>query len=691
MALIGNIPNTAESQSRMGFEHPEFCGIPAPEAQLTFHPLGPTSDISQDAPGVEVTNISSSGVKPRTLPGKALTGGTMSEQNDAHGFIPALVAPLRFNDGGVDLGGGAHQHTYALSLGTGTPFNYTLQQDPGDKLSLISAGVGTQEFTVTIASNAAMVIGITSLATYSTEHDTGVERHPNPTASTLFARNQPPQWLERADGTQGDLYAVLRGEETGADGITRLVFQATIGRPGPITALWSITGATATLTADTPGAGLATSEVFKDDVLDVDGEPLVVLSTPDDDTIILTTNHTAGATAATPTREYGTEGFFLVQIGRFSDTSYAVWNKVNNSTGGFMGNRELTGSTVEIHATGATAIVQPVAVALTDDISVTVGTTTVVGEASSLFLAELYVGGLITTAGGQSRRVATITSNTDATIAAGVPWTTTEAIVSGTSTAPPLVALSGTYTTAGTTALTASGGAMLTELSIGSTVRTLAGEVRRIATISDDDTATVTRAFTGSEVAVAATTDFEWQFPRAQSSFAQLIPLSGLFSELNTEVFVSLPSTDLPEEKIEIAETATFTFTAATQGKGGIGGKQFAAVVPQGTASGNFAVVINKVSLRLSRKAVEAGTDIRFRFVSTTGKVIGTTNFEYAFEWVIHGRLEGKPTWIPDADTNQGTLAGSLNNNLSDVDFPDLITLITTSDVADPTAVTPFL
>ena len=681
-----NLPNNADAQIRLGFEDPAFCGVPAPVAQRVFKPEFQSSDFAPEETKVEVTNISPKGHKVRSLPGKAITAGAVTGQTDADGYLPALTSPLLRNDGGTVLGGGAFSHVYGPSQGIDTPFNFSVEQNTGDDLPSIAPGTGTTDFTLTAANGAAKIAAVTLQATYSTVWDEGVERHPNPTTSSVFARGIPPEWLDRADGPQGDLYAKIVGEETDPQGRKLLVMQAVIGRPGPITGAWTIGAGTDTATAPA-GTGAATTQVFRRDTHEIDGELLEVQSVTDDDTIVYTTNHVAGATSVTISREYNTVGFFTVLAARSLDTGFANWNNVTNSLGASMGDRPKTGSTVQLHFTGRTGIVQPAVGALAGTITVTAGLKDLVGVATA-FLSELFVGGLIITAGGQRNRIATITSDTVATVVDN--WTATEAGVTATEQAPPTVALSGTYTTASDLTFVASGGAMLTELSIGSQVRTAGGEVRRIATITDDNTATVTRAFGSTEAAVPATTGFEWRFARARATWTDIIHLSGLMPELLTDVRVFFPDTDLPEELVEITETGTFTFTAATAAITGIGTKQNAAVVNQGQSTGTFSFTFRNVSTRL-RKAIESGSLIRIKLGSATGVLIGTSQIEYQKNWVVNGLIIGKPTVVPDGDTNQMTVAGELFDNDSDPEFPDAVQLEIVSDRADPTATTPYL
>lgn len=683
-----NLPNNANAQVRLGFEDPLNCGVPAPPESLIFHPPFQTTDVGPEETPVEVTNISSAGHKLVSLPGKSITGGALSAQTDADGLLPALVAPLLNNDvgePGTDLLGGAFGHTYGPSQPNATPVNYTVGLNTGDDLPSIMPGTGTLTFTVTVANGAAKVTALDMQSTYETAWGTGVERHPNPTDSTLFARGVPTDWLDRFAGQQGDVYAVLRGEETDAQGRILLVVQAVVGRPGPITGAWTIGAGTDTATAPA-GTGLAKTEVFDGDTHEIDGVLLRVQSVTDDDTIVYTATHTPGAAAVTISREYATAGFFTVLPGRSGDTRFAVWNKARHSTGEFMGDRALTGSTIELHATGDTGIVQPVTVSIAGTVSVTSGANGLAGTATS-FLSELYVGGLVSTAGGQSRRVESITSDTVATVVSN--WTITEGPVAATAQAQPTVALTGLVTTAADLTLVGDGSTLFdTELDIGSWVRTGGGEVRRIATITDFQTATVTRAFANTEAAVTAETDYEWQFPRISPTWTSVIHASGLFPEVITGLKVFYPDTQLPEETVEIAESFEFTFTAATQPVSGIGGKFLAAVVQQGQSLGTFVGTLRNVSTR-SKKAIISGARVRFKIEGSTGKVIGTSLFEYGFDWTLNGKIFGKPPGVPDADTNQIVVSGELFPNDSDPEFPDACQLFVRSDRMNPVLTVP--
>jgi len=118
----------------------------------------------------------------------------------------------------------------------------------------------------------------------------------------------------------------------------------------------------------------------------------------------------------------------------------------------------------------------------------TSGTSTVTGTGTS-FTTQLQVGTTITSAGGQTRTVTAITSNTSLTV--DTPFspdlsgaTFTYAAWSGT----------GTLTTSGTTTVTGSGTSFTTQLQVGSTI-TAAGQTRTVKAIASNTSLTVDSAF----------------------------------------------------------------------------------------------------------------------------------------------------------------------------------------------------
>ena|GEM_PF-3608945 len=118
----------------------------------------------------------------------------------------------------------------------------------------------------------------------------------------------------------------------------------------------------------------------------------------------------------------------------------------------------------------------------------TSGTTTVTGTGTS-FTTQLQVGTTITAAGGQTRTVTAIASNTSLTI--DTPFSPD---LSGATFAYAAWSGTGTLTTSGTTTVTGTGTSFQSQLQVGSTI-TAAGQTRTVMAIASNTSLTVDSAF----------------------------------------------------------------------------------------------------------------------------------------------------------------------------------------------------
>jgi hypothetical protein len=671
----------------MGFE--AQYGTPAAPAAMTWEPPFQSQDIDPEKGSVEITNIAGAGHQQRPLPGKALVGGTIASQSDADGMLPLIANALHNASDTTDLGDGAYSTIYGRSQENPVP-SITIEKDRDDGVRDIAVGTETTELSITVANGAAMVVSATVASAYSSVWRTATERHPNPASGTLYARGLPPEWIDRPDGSAGDVYFRLLDLFTDAQGREQTVWTARVGAPGAITGTWSVTAGQAAFTGT---GGAATTELVPGDVIDVEGERLEVDTVTSANAFTTTGNHSAGASAKRVVREYGEAAdagltFFQGRPGLSSQTSLPRWFSAKHSSGGFMGNRAQAGSTLEGHLTASTGIVAGTFAQLTGTIAVNPNDATITGTGTA-FLAELSVGDYFETEDGQTTRILSIASDTSAE--ATSKFSDAETGADAFSRPIPQVALTGTITTAGTTALTGTGTLFTTELAAGSWVRTVAGEVNRVLSITNNTAAVMVRAWSGSESGVAGTTDYEWKSARERADWSPAIHVSGLFPELLSELHLFLSTTSVAEEKVEIAESAAITFTAGKAPVGGLGSEHVAGVFASGFSTGQAVLTMRKVSSQL-RKAILGKEDVRFRLVCSTGKLISTSALEYTWEIVGHGSPTGKPVGVPDATTNQEILTLSLFANADDTDgfgdapAVDALQIRVTSDRANPLA-----
>ena len=681
--------DNAQSKMRLGFEAVQ--NRPAADAAMVFEPEFSSTDLDPEQATVVNPNIRPSGHQATPLPGKNAIAGSINSALDADGLLPVFLTALRKYSTVTDLGGGAYRFTAGRSQATAAPSSFTVEKDRDDGIRDLGVGMATTQVQVTLANDAPTLVVAQLSGTYATEWATGAERHPNPATGSVYLRGVPPQWLDRANGTGGDVYLKLVDLYTDSSSRQWAVFLARVGAPGAITGTWSVTASTAAFTGS---GGAALTEIYPGDVIDVEGQMLEVLSVTDNNTFTTTTNHTAGAAAKRVVREYGAAAeariiFSPLRPGLSSSTGYPRWHPMRHSKGVqdgdvYMGDRDQSGQSVEAHLTASTGIVAGTLAALTGTVSVTAASATVTGSGTA-FLSELEIGAFISTAGGQEARVLSIASDTSLT--ADANYATSESAVAMNARPIPKVSLTGTITTAGTTALTGSGTLFTTELAVGSWVRTAGGEVNRILSITDNTNAVMVAAWTGSEAGVAGTTDYEWQIPRERADWSAALHASGPFPEVLSEAHAFFSTSDLPEERVELANAATWTFVAGKAGLSGIGSVHGATVKDSGQSTGTIELTMSKVSAE-ARKAVRSGVRCRVRIVQSTGVLIGTSVYEYTWEHILNFRAGGKPVVIPDATTNADRLGGTLHDNPADPDgYVDAWQTVVTSDRSNPAPV----
>lgn len=688
----GNAPDIALSKQRSRLELQ--CGEPADTGPTAFEAQFATDDSDVDATTVENPNLAPSGHADEPLPGKFVVSGSRSGAMDADGSLPALGTAHRKISAQTDLGGGAYRHTYGRGEANDFPASYTTEFDQDDGIRMLHVGRRCTGYTLTVASGAPVLFAPTIEAAYASPWRTATERHPNPATGSLFVRGMPEEWLDRSeDSTTGaqTLSVTLVDKYVDSDGIERMVWMARNGQTRHIAGTWTVTIGTAAFTGS---SGEATTDLVAGDIIVVEGEYMTVATVggndgTDDDAFTTTENHAAGAAAVRVVREYGEAAqagltFWTQRAGITSQTELPRWHSVEHSSGGFMGDRASAGTTVEAYLTASTGIVGGTAAVLPSGgtLAVTAGDATMTGTSTD-FVADLKIGDLIITAAGVEKRVIKITSTTS--LEADSDYDTSESTAAGTYRPTPRVSLTGTITTAGTTALTASGGAFLTELAVGSEVRTVGGEVNRVESISDNDTAVCVTAWSGSEAGVAGTVAYEWDVLRERASWSASAHTSGQFIENISAVHLFLSGTTIPEEQVEVGESVTFEWTSGMAAVQGIGRKWAATIGDQGQSSGTMTLVERKLSAQM-RKAIYANEILRFRLVLSTGKLISASPFEYSWEAIGHVKLAGKPGFVPDVSNNE-TITGGLFGDASDVDgYTDALQWVVTSDRATPAA-----
>lgn len=673
--------DNAQSQVRLGLEATQ--NVPAAVAAMVFHPEFSSTDTDVEKQSVANPNIKAGGHASKPLPGKEPITGNQAAALDVDGHLPPVMVAHRNISAVTDLGGGAYRYTIGRSQATAVASSYSKELSRDDGYHSLFVGGAPASYTVNAAEAAPLLITVAEQFAYSSTWATVAEQHPNPGSGTIYLRGAPPEWLQRPAGSAANLSLQLVDLYTHADGTVRAVFLSRVGTVGALTGTWTVTAGQAAFAGV---GGAADTELEPGDVLDVDGQYMEVLTVTDANTFTTTGNHTAGAAGATITREYGAVSqslirFWEVKVGLSSQTGFPHWGKLVHSSGGFMGLRATAGSTVEAHLTASTGIVAGVSGSLTGTVSVAAADATVTG-AGTAFLSECRIGDQIMTAGGVVKRVLAITSDT--VLEADSDYDAIESGVAMTRKPIPTVALTGTVSTVATTALTGVGTAFDTELAVGSIVRTAGGEVRRIATITNATTATVTRAFANTEPGVAASTYYEYTAARTRADWASSVHASGLAPEVLTEVYFKYEDTTLPEELVGIAKTAAITFNAGKVLQTGIGSVHGFTVKDSGQSTGTLEMTAIKVA-DAERVATLAGSNVRVRLVCSTGVLISTSLYEYTAELIMHVRAEGKPVVVPDATTNETRLGGGLYDNAADSDgYTDALQWVITSNRSSP-------
>ena len=422
MGFLDPIPQPTNAKVRTGFQ--SCYGVPALLADLVYFTKFGSHDFGMEKQTVEPTNITGTGQRPRPLPGKLLMDGiTLGTQLDVDGALMFYSQPLRKYGTIANPETGVYVVLIGPSQATDVPQAYSVEFDLDDGVNEYAIDLRTTQEQYTFAVGAALQAQFTVSGSYSTVFKKGAESHPNPATKHFFFRGIPEEWIARAE-PQGDVYIRL----VDSSDLTALKFVARVGKPGPITGLW--TAAASTITED-GSAGAALTEVFAGDFLMIGAGLHLVASVTDDDTIVLATAPTA--TSVTVIHEYG--GFdFTVTPGNDGLLDRPIFAELKHSDdGAFMGDRENSGVSLEAHLTASTGISSVASAALSGTIT-TNGTTTV--TASAGLLAEARVGSVITTAGLEVLpRVVSVESDTSLTIAKAAVGS--EAGVAGTSSNRP--------------------------------------------------------------------------------------------------------------------------------------------------------------------------------------------------------------------------------------------------------------
>lgn len=682
MGQCDAIITNATSQVRRGAEARE--GLPAATAAMIYHAPLTSTDMGEGEQGAVVNpNIRASGAQPEPLPGSIAVAGTTVATPDAHAYVPPFASALKRVDLKVDEGGGAWSHLYRPSGSEAGICAYSVETDRGDDVHSLSVGTKCLQADVALAVDAAPTFTLTEQAQYiTTWADAVIRASTNPATGDLRLRGNPSEWIDRADGEGGDAYLrLIDVAPNPVTGQTVATFYGISGRPGPLAGSWTVGAGTNIWTAPDGAADKIVGDVFYSD-----DEVLFVIATiVDKDNFTTVANHVAGAAGVTLTREYGaavaarmvaTE----VRPGLNTLNKKNIWNEVAESSGGEMGD-VLAGNIVEAHLTSVGGITPSVLGALTGTVSVAAGSDVVTGSGTD-FVADVRLGDFVNTpltlAAG--RRVIEITSVTSMRV--DKVYGSLESGVTMNLRPIPQIALTGTYTTAASDTIVGSGG-NLTTLQVGAWFRTIGGEVRRLATITDNDNATVTRDFDNSEPGVAATTDLEWRVDRERSDWVTIEHPSNIFPVLRAEVFVFISTPASPEEKIGV-ESLAWSFIAGFLARF-VGGSPWATGInPSGNSTGTVELLAPKDSV-VFRKATAGQKRARIRVLMRTPVSIGTSGLPYSWEFFLHVKATGKALVIPDAATNQMRLAGTLHDDPDQTDgITDQMALRITSDEEFP-------
>jgi len=675
--------STANGQVRRGAEYRE--GIPAAvgariyDAVLTDTDLGDALQTFIDNP-----NIQGSGAQPVPLAGSAVVDGTTNAAPDADSYLPVWASMLRNSDPTETLPGGAFKTVYGRSRSISSLCSYSTETNRGDKLHTLVVGTKGFQGDLTLAIDAPPTMTLLEQGQYKTEYDEAVVRATtNPATGDLRLRGNPTDWIDRKTGPAGDVYAKLIDLATNPQGQQIATFYAITGRPGALAGSWTVDAGTDTWTGTGGAADKVAGDVFysDDEVL----FKILAVTSGDVNAFTTTAVHVAGASGVTLTREYGAAAAASirpspVRPGLNTTNGRNRWNEIEESSGGQMG--DLKSIPVELHFTNTAGIGAGTIGALTGSVTVTAGSDVVTGAGTD-FVADARRGDFVDTPLTLvlGKRVIEITSPT--VMRVDSVYGTNETTVTMNLRPIPQITLTGTYTTASDDTIVGVGG-NLTTLQPGAWFRTIGGEVRRLLVITDDDSATVTRDFSTTEVSVPCTTDVEWRVDRERADWATIEHISGIFPVLRTKVniFISTPGSE--EEEVGV-ESLAFSFLAGFIANQVTNSPWATRIKDSGNSNGTITIVSAKDST-VFRKVLGTQERARVRVLLRSAVLIGTSGLPYSWEFILHIKAGGaKPFVIPDATSNQTQLVGSLHDDETQTDgFTDQISLVVTSDNPTP-------
>ena len=674
--------STANGQVRRGAEARE--GIPAAEAAMIYDAVLTDTDLGDALQGViDNPNIRASGAQPVPLAGSAVVDGTTNAAPDADSYLPTWASMLRNADPTETLPGGAFRTVYGRSRAASSLCAYSNETNRGDTLHTLVVGTKGFQGDLTLAVDAAPTMTLLEQGQFKTEYDEAVVRATtNPATGDLRLRGNPTDWIDRAAGNAGDVYAKLIDLAPNPQGQSIATFYAITGRPGALAGSWTVGAGTDTWT----GTGGADDKVAGD-VFYSDTEVLFEIATVasgDVDAFTTTATNTPGAAGVTLTREYGAAAAASItpspcRAGLNTTNGLNRWNEINESSGGQMG--DLKSIPVEKHLTSTAGIVAGTIGALTGTVTVTAGSDVVTGAGTN-FVADTRRGDFVDTPLTLvlGRRVIEITSAT--VMRVDSVYGTNETTVTMNRRPIPQINLAGTYTTASDDTIVGSGG-NLTTLQPGAWFRTIGGEVRRLLVITDDDNATVTRDFGSTEAAVACTTDVEWRVDREREDWATIEHISGIFPVLRTKVEIRISTEGSEEEEIGV-ESLTFSFLAGFIASLVTNSPWATRIRDSGNSTGTMTIVSAKDSTTF-RKVLGTQERAHIKVLLRSSVLIATSGIPYSWEFILNVKAGGaKPFVIPDATTNQTQLVGTLHDDDTQTDgFTDQISLVVIGD--DPT------
>lgn len=689
---MGQFPVTFDPSAtkvRLGL-HPCQGAEPA-AADLVYFPATSAAPTSATITGIEDPSFQV-GQKALPVAGPVEIAGDLTFSTAPDATLPLEAAGLVKASAVEDLGGGAYRVLLGPSQATDVGLAF-LEIDNSDPSPQAFYNVIPATLTWAVEPSGLFTVTVAPLATIASRWGLAVEWYPTPaTGRLLQVRGVPPQNFERDTGvlatTAVDLYFRLIDNSTSIPW-----FVAMTGRPGPITGTVEMTG-TATLT----GTGtLFLTELYRGDLLDVDGNLLTVVGVISNTVATLSGSATVAA-GTKAVREFGTAQSvgqismgFPLRVGLDGDflEQYGIVN--DSVTGAKLGRAAETGHSVEAWLFSDAGIPTPVAGALTgSQFDVAAGSKTITGTGSS-FVTELYVGALFTTAAGQVRRIASITSATVAT--ADRNFATTEAAATATVTPIPTYALTGTWTFAATNTITAAAdGAALTEVTPGQWIHSPAGQVARVVSVTDDDTIVLHKVMV-IEASVAISSDFTFRVPRLRSTWSPTALASGPQPSTQCQVLFEIDALDaegnaLIETQQRLAQSFSLPYQTGATVTGALGTSWGVKTGKTTVSQGQATIVIEKTGKSIA-ELIEAKARVRVKLSVTTGKQISTSAYEYSKVLVIHGAFAGTPLQAPSADErNETILIDIAVPATADTDYPDSINLEIFTDRATPLATT---